>query len=745
MKRLLYIIIIYITLLSSAAHAQQSKLSPWLRQIAKKELGARPSASANAGEPPALPYAGGTTTLPYAGGTSALPGMTALPGREVIAFVKMTSDDAEALAEYGCRSLAHFGDLHIAAIPVAQLTAMTTDSRILRIEASPSGHVMMDSMAIQINATKVYTGQGLPQAYTGRDVVMGVMDIGFDLTHPNFYSRDTTQYRIQRFWDMLSQDTIGSPFPVGREYTTREELLALGHARDGLDYEHGTHTLGIAAGSGYDTDYRGMAPDADICLVANAVSDDLKYIDSTDVYKYTYATDALGFKYLFDYAQSVGKPCVASFSEGSPQDYYGYDQLYYAFLDSLSGPGRIIVAAAGNDGTKANYLHKPRGVDSAGTFLRSGDSTMMVVMKAREDFTLRLVAYGEPYDTLTVSLQQVINSPDSTLALLNPYAMAVFEAYPSCYDPAETCLDLTLITDKSVGGNPRISFELLDADADVEAWRVHGNFNTYPINPMLTDAQNDHYTHSPGTAPCVISVGATTYRDHAENINGRTLAYDNGTDGRKAMFSSMGPTFDHRIKPDCLAPGNYIYSSYSSFKLEAHPDDLTMHTAHFTFHGRTYPWGVNSGTSMSTPAVAGAIALWLEACPTLTVDDVKGVLRRTCRHYDTSLNYPNNQYGYGEIDVYAGLLDILGFASIRDIPREHTKACITINGGKLHIVLPQNTAVDTPLRIYNLNGQPLLITSIPKDAVTYDAMLPSLLPGVYAVCIGTSSTIIKTN
>lgn len=696
------------------SHAQ-AKLSPWLRQIAKQEAAARAI------------------------------GQRPTDSRTVIAFIRLSSDDSKVLAEYGSKSLAHFGDLHIASIPLAQLTPMCADSHILRIEASPCGHVLMDTTAVIVNSDIVHEGTNLPQAYTGKNVIMGVMDIGFDLTHPNFYSADTTRYRIKRFWDMLSQDTIGSAFPVGRDFSTREELLALGHARDGLDYDHGTHTLGIAAGSGYDSPYGGMAPDADICLVANAVSDDLKYIDSADVYKYTYAVDALGFKYLFDYAQSVGKPCVASFSEGSQQDFYGYDQLYYAFLDSLSGPGRIIVAAAGNNGNKRNYIHKPVGLERAGTFLRHGDSTMVVVMKSKDNFNMRLVAYSEPYDTLTVNLQQVIESEDSTLTCEMPNFTAVFEAYPSCYNDAETCLDLTVVTDKDVGSSPRLSLELLGIDADIEMWRMNGQFNTYPVNPALTDGQSDHYIHSPSSAPCVICVGATSWRDHMVNINGDVLSNNESNEGSKAMFSSMGPTFDGRTKPDCVAPGNYVYSSYSSFKLEAHPNDIAMHSALFPFNGRTYAWGASSGTSMSTPAVAGAIALWLEACPTLTYEDVKGVLQRTCHHVDASLPYPNNSYGYGEVDVYAGLLDILGFSSIRDIPQQHAAARIALNGRTLHIQLPEKAHADVPLRIYDLNGRSIFNGLLGSGNMSHEITLPSLSRAVYAVCIGNTSTLVRCN
>jgi len=62
---------------------------------------------------------------------------------------------------------------------------------------------------------------------------------------------------------------------------------------------------------------------------------------------------------------------------------------------------------------------------------------------------------------------------------------------------------------------------------------------------------------------------------------------------------------------------------------------------------------------MSAPVVAGAIALWLQADPTLTSADCLEIFSKTCTHYDTSLSYPNNLYGYGQIDVAAGLGEVL--------------------------------------------------------------------------------------
>ena len=66
---------------------------------------------------------------------------------------------------------------------------------------------------------------------------------------------------------------------------------------------------------------------------------------------------------------------------------------------------------------------------------------------------------------------------------------------------------------------------------------------------------------------------------------------------------------------------------------------------------------------MSTPVVTGIVALWLQAKPDLTTEEVKDVIAHTARHSDPSLTYPNNEYGYGEIDAYKGLLYILNLTN----------------------------------------------------------------------------------
>lgn len=598
-----------------------------------------------------------------------------LPARPAVltAFVKTADAGSQVLETAGCRVLARYGTLAIAEIPLNRLDTLARNGHVLRIEAGRRATALMDTTALIVQAPAVYEGLNLPQGYTGRGVLVGVQDIGFDLTHPNFYSSDFSTYRVRALWDQLSTDTLGSALPVGRDYVGRAELLSLGHPRDGLIQTHGTHTAGIAAGSGAEgpgvnSPYRGIAYESDLCLVSNAVSEDASLIDPADYYKYTFALDALGFKYIFDQADRMGKPCVINFSEGSQQDFHGYDRLYYEMLDSLCGPGRIIVSSAGNAGQGINYVEKPAGTASAGVFCTSGQARVYATAKADGDYTLRLSFYRDSLPALVrdYKLSAVLARPDSmlrdTLRLDTARYVVAAVAYPSAYDASETVCDWAISTSGQPfrNGAPA-SLQLVGREARVELFPVTGSFYHSAIDPTLCSGDNTHSVYSPASAPRVICVGATAYRTQFVNYLGNLMVYDNGTDGRRTPYSAVGPTWDGRLKPDVMAPGQNVVSSYSSFYLEHNPTarDLTSDVRHFTYGGRTYAWNSNGGTSMASPVVAGVIALWLQADPKLTPEDCLEVMASTCRHPDPTLHYPNQLYGHGEIDAYAGLQAVL--------------------------------------------------------------------------------------
>ena len=126
---------------------------------------------------------------------------------------------------------------------------------------------------------------------------------------------------------------------------------------------------------------------------------------------------------------------------------------------------------------------------------------------------------------------------------------------------------------------------------------------------------------SPGNAPWVITVGASSH-------NGTVLRQDDTI----ASFSSRGPTmYDLDVKPDLVAPGHgtvslsdpvsLFYTTKSQYLLGGLVG--TPYTPYLTL----------SGTSMAAPAVAGTVALMLQANPTLTPNLVKAILQFTAQEY----------------------------------------------------------------------------------------------------------------
>ena len=113
--------------------------------------------------------------------------------------------------------------------------------------------------------------------------------------------------------------------------------------------------------------------------------------------------------------------------------------------------------------------------------------------------------------------------------------------------------------------------------------------------------------------------------------------FPNPTAGRASGFSSYGLDAELQLKPNIGAPGGRIRS---------------------TFPLEVQPYAVLSGTSMSSPHVAGAVALYLEKHPDATPAQVKAALQNSA----DPVNFFQNASDTGLIDSVhkqgAGMLDI---------------------------------------------------------------------------------------
>lgn len=142
--------------------------------------------------------------------------------------------------------------------------------------------------------------------------------------------------------------------------------------------------------------------------------------------------------------------------------------------------------------------------------------------------------------------------------------------------------------------------------------------------------------YPPANDPFVITVGATD--DHQT-----VLMQDDAV----ASFSAYGVTEMGQVKPDLVAPGQnvimYLPDAHSLTMPQAHPD-------HLLYGGEFFKM---SGTSISAPMVAGAVAILLQDEPGLTPGQVKFRLMATANKSWPGYNVTRSGAGY--LDISAAL------------------------------------------------------------------------------------------
>ena len=737
---------------------QKTKMSPWLHAKYSQEM----------------------QEVKKNGGPKRVQGRTVR--NYILALVK-NSDEAAAVREAGGVVLQDFGnDVCAAFLPIDKLDKLDKSPSILCMEANAPSELTNDTSAVILGVDKVWNQEfstALPQAFTGKGVVAGVMDVGFDFTHPAFRNSDGTS-RIKWFWDPMAPDATNDR--LGMVYSTPAEVLAARFCTNADSENHGSHVLGSLAGCGLDGRYVGMAPEADIMgayiplgLFTESYLERLREYILSHREDYPFINDEIinaqltnvlelvELYNIFKAADAAGEPCVVNCSFGAATYFFNNTTLYEEVFNQLVGPGHIVVASAGNNGHQKTYLKKETGTALEQDVYYSattGDFVFFLRTDPEEPAFKFGLTFDDIADTLFVTTDRILEAVamEGELIYNSPEMKVSFETEQGAYDklvyvavitPTDSFMNVIRKDENTVSMHGKL---LVDAPAQVDLMGYVTN--TAAVRFSAENILNSRGCQTgtvctPGCLERVITVGAMHQRTSFTNIlnNQSTYLPIGSEEGHLAAFSSCGPTMDGRIKPDVVAPGHNILSCLNSFYRNNHDEEATAQqvipqtalTA--KAYGNTYAMWAMSGTSMSSPIAAGVVALWLQAKPDLTPEDILGIIERTSHQPEPEFSGTdkNIYYGWGEIDAYAGLLDILELTGIREISRHQPAGLkFRLEGHTLHI---DGIGSSETVTVFDLSGRPVLRTETSSDGIL---SLPELSAGVYAVQVGhRGSTLIR--
>lgn len=579
--------------------------------------------------------------------------------------------------------------------------------------------ILEDNNAIVDTQTNlVHSGLGLNQAYTGSGVIIGIIDGGFDYTHPNFKDSNGN-LRISRVWERTNPN--GTPpsslgFTYGSEFVGSSAILNENY--DIIDQSHGTHVAGIAAGTGTGniSQLKGMAPNAEIVLVSgyNTVnSTDKNYIDA--------------ITYIKNYANSVNKPVVINMSFGTGIGPHDGTTIEERAIDDLANTQKLVlVAAAGNDGSSRNHALLNYTNETSKYLVI--DKTLPIINNTPTDkndstidiWSQNLSASGsfefiiwvanivnKTVDCTPISgvvtgtgsaTYDLIDTDNCSVCTNDTYSLNL----KSEINPLNNKMHLTIVTKNNNDDvADRLIIAINDSNNTIHAWSHNCDFGS---DAGYNFTQGDDYftIGSPASAAGVITVGSY-------NITNDNLGPPSGTVGGLSYFSSKGPRTDFLIKPDVTAPGNRIISSLSSFD-----SNYNLPNTDITNIYGTHTYGKMSGTSMAAPVVSGIIALWLQANPLLTTNKVKSIIENESYvdadvttpftfYGNTYSTPPNVQWGYGKIDAWFGIKFIEQYLNLDEI-NTNSNLVVYPNPTTSKIFMSSTEVIDT-IEVFNMLGQ----------------------------------------
>ena len=633
---------------------------------------------------------------------AALLALSREPGGVVMVdvFVRGAPGVAAQIQAHGGRSGTHAGGWTTARLPLGAVEALAHAPGVTAVELSGVADLLDDSSKTDIGATQVRqrTADDHWQGATGRGAIIGFVDSGIDFANPDFIDDDVGLSRVLYLWDQTLQGR--KPGSVGGQvfdYGDECDRAMLGPARTCRSRDvngHGTHVAGTAAGDGSASrrgestfDFTGVAPGADLIVVKTTFS---------------FAQIADGVSYIFRRADQLGRPAVVNLSLGTVYGPHDGREALSIMLDSLSGPGHVLVVAAGNDGAN---LPMPPSVTypfiHADTAVGMSDSAEITFEVPRyvprtgagNDLLAVSAVYGpgEGMDIIVVRPNGTrVDVPYSaTTAVTSLDASGGVVAYNGTHqEEASAVGDGLALAGIVAPASPMHVAELFVGEWSSGArapsrgtWRiifrrgggvgrrqvdaylvvstiysdsvVNGELATTAVT-FAAGAANRRLVGMPGDASRAITVAAYntdsgTYRASDGSVERFPIP---SATGDLLYFSSPGPRTDGVQKPDLAAPGR-VFSSLSQYGRE-NPTQVFSDSAHVIYEG----------TSMASPHVAGTVALLLAERPSLTPEQVRGALTSSARWDGFTARSrassdpgarPNWSWGYGKLWVPGAL------------------------------------------------------------------------------------------
>lgn len=460
---------------------------------------------------------------------------------------------------------------------------------------------------------------------TGQGVLIGIVDSGFDLSHPMF--RDASgKLRVNA---LMEQNTNQQTFTTAQ----LEQGWANGTNPGADENGHGTHVASITAGSRFGA-REGVAPGARYILVKTNFRDTDKAVS-----------------WIFQQAGAM--PCVINMSLGHHFGAHDGTDAEERLHDTLTGPGRIVVISAGNEANDAIHLGARffAGQSRSATFdfLMPDDGSapgapLTLWYDAQDEFDIALVtptgtaidvpALGSQGQTFSGSQMQiqVARSRYPFHNLIQAQIVVAFQQ-PSPGAAKMRGWSLRLQCTRATLGR-------------LDGWFANSGMASFRPSAMLETARTVGLA---ATGAGCVAVASYVSKNRFQADDGPELD-QSAVVGRISSFSSLGPSRDNREKPDIAAPGQYVTAALATGSGEA---------ADGRFADTTDRLLSIAGTSMAAPMVTGVVALMLQKKATLTPAQVKTALFAAARKdgHTGALTWTPS-YGHGKIDATKALQQV---------------------------------------------------------------------------------------